>query len=194
MSLLGWQAALLKILPNPETADHILMQEAGQLTLAEKDNLRQMSLGTGMEVTRDVQIWWRQARLQTAVPFSMRLMQRLELHQLLELYQKQPCTTLFFLREAQAFRDFIQHHPQAPIMLRDMTRFECALHLTRLQQSGAAPVTDPDTDSSTTELSLSYCPEACLSALLNNTELPPIRAEGVTIQFNSSWPRLWLAA
>lgn len=193
MSLQSWQAALLKILPDPENASHVLAQQTGQLTRQELDQLTIFSSSTGLDVTRDVQLWWRKARLQIAIPFSMRLIERLELRHLVAQYQKRPCTTLFFLREAQAFRDFIQESPEAPILLRDMVQFECALHLARLRQSGtgAQPTAEFSPHSATLELPLSHCPEACMAALLQNTSLPDPTLGGVTIQINSDWPRLW---
>lgn len=191
MSLHSWQTTLLKMLPNPQTADPILAQESEHLTLDESDNLRRMRQSVGLEVTRDTQIWWRQARLKIAIPFSMHLIQRLELHHFLELYQKQPCITLFFLREAQAFNDFIQNNSQVPIILRDLVQFECTLHQVHLERSSATSTADQPTGSDTTELSLSYCPEACLTSLLNNNPLPQLLPSRVTIQFNSGWPHLW---
>lgn len=189
MSLRDWQTALLKILPDPEQAPRVLAEEAGRLTQRESAQLAELSQSTGLEVTRDVQIWWRQARLQIAAPFSMRLIQRLALQHLVVQYQKRPCTTLFFLREAQAFSGFIQENPEAPPLLRDMVQFECALHLARLRQSSAGP--QPTTGSDTLELPLSYCPEACIAALLQNAPLPGSVPGGVAIHINSDWPRLW---
>lgn len=191
MSLRGWQAALLKILPDPKQAPRVLAEEAGRLTQEESAHLADLSLSAGLEVTRDVQIWWRQARLQIAAPFSMRLIQRLDLQHLVAHYQKHPCTTLFFLREAQAFSGFIQDIPDAPKILRDMVQFECALHQAKLRQSSNAPATGLPGQSHTTELCLSYCPEACIEALLHNTPLPQPRQDPVVIQINSTWPRLW---
>jgi len=192
MSLRDWQAALLKILPNPEQTSHVLEQQTGQLTRRERDHLTGLSLSTGLDVTRDVQIWWRQARLQIAIPFSMRLIQRLELQKIVAQYQKRPCTTLFFLREAQAFSEFIQENPEAPTLLRDMVQFECALHMARLRQAGAGShPTQEFSPSDTLELPLTYCPEDCMTALLQNTPLPGSSPDGVTIQMNSHWPRLW---
>lgn len=189
MSLHNWQTALLKMLPDPQAAEQILAHESKHLTCDELDGLTRMSKSLGLAVTRDAQSWWRQARLQIAIPFSMRLIEQLKLHQLLEQYQKQPCITLFFLREAQTFCDFIHDNIQAPTILRDLVRFECTLHMTRLQElhttcSGAQ-------SDDITELFLSYCPADCLSALLNNTPLPHPQPGGVRIQFNRAWPRLW---
>lgn len=194
MSLRAWQSALLRMLPDPEATETTLARQAAQLTCNEKDNLKRIAQSAGFEVTRDVQIWWRQARLKIAIPFTMRLIERLELLNLLEQYQKGPCTTLFFLREAQAFSAFIQNNSQAPAIVRDMVRFECALHLARVQQSNAGSTKYSEDDFAEQELSLTYHPEDCLAALLQNTPLPNSRPEKVTIQFDSRWPRLWRSA
>lgn len=191
MSLHNWQTALLKMLPDPQAAEQILAHESKHLTCDELDGLTRMSKSLGLAVTRDAQSWWRQARLQIAIPFSMRLIEHLKLHQLLEQYQKQPCITLFFLREAQTFCDFIHDNIQAPTILRDLVRFECTLHMTRLQELHTTSSGTQSDD--TTELFLSYCPTDCLSALLNNTPLPQPQPGGVTIRFNRAWPRLWCA-
>jgi hypothetical protein len=186
MSLREWQSALLTILPDPKQAAQILSHEKYQLTAAERDNLISLSQSAGLEVTCDVQLWWRRARLQIAIPFSMHLIERLDLQHLVALYQKRPCTTLFFLREAQSFLDYIQEHAQAPAILRDMVNFELALHMAKLRQSG-----DASTRRQITVLHLSHCPETCILALLQNDPLPEAIEDGVVIEISAEWPHLW---
>jgi len=185
MTLHAWQCALLQALPDPVQIPRILMEQKERLTRREINNLATLRASTGFDVTRDVQIWWRRARLQIALPFSMQLIQRLQQDYLIEQYQKLPCTTLFFLREAQEFNRFIQKVPHVPVLVRDMAIFECMLHQAHLKKSST------DETSYSTELRLSSCPETCIAALLKDEPLPEPVPGGVAIHINSEWPRVW---
>lgn len=215
MSLHDWQVAAIQLLQDPARGPAVLQHHAPQLTQWEHRSLADMDRSRGLDVTREVRQWWRQARLKIALPFGMRLVQRLDLGYLLEHYQCLPCETLFFLREAQAFSHFLRTQPDTPAILRDMVQFECALHLAKLQRgdggpavaacakppthsAGVAPAIKSSSaaapDHGITELFLEYCPEACMAALLCETSLPDPLPDGQWIQICGGWPRLWRTA
>lgn len=188
MSLHSWQIALIKMLPDPDNTEQILNRQVRDLTDSERANLTALQYDRGLDVTRDVLQWWRLARLQVAIPFSMRLIKRLGLSDLLERYELQPCKTLFFVREAQQFQRFLSRMHSAPTLLMDLVRFECALHSAKLQRGQTQ---QPGSSVYIETLSLTYNPELCILSLLNDTSLPDPEPGGIIIQVSSAERRCW---
>lgn len=199
MSLLNWQTAILKMLPSSQLAADASPQKVSMetgttgLSVQERASLAQVKQSAGLDVTRDIIEWWRQARLKIATPFSILLMQRLKLEDLLRRYQQEPCATLFFVREAQNFGRFLAAQPDVPVILKELVEFECEVHQMRLHKEQMA--TDKATSGLYPEyfyqLKLSHCPESCIAALINGMPLPDAVVGGVTVQINSQWLRLW---
>lgn len=188
MSLHNWQVTLIKMLPEPCNTEQILNRQVRRLTDTERSSLIALKGSKGLDVTRDILQWWRLARLQVAIPFSMRLIKRFGMAELLERYELQPCTTLFFVREAQQFLQFLSRTPSVPTLLLDLVRFECALHQARLQQ-GQKELDSKQHYCET--LSLSYNPELCILSLLNKTALPDPEPGRVKVEICSEHSELW---
>ena len=182
MSLHRWQATLLQALRNTSQAPNLAEQWRKELSTSELTQLQSLHCDKGAEVTQEVANWWRQARLSTALPFSMKLIQALKRESLLAQYQLTPFKTLFFLREAEIFLEFLSKQKQVPEILKDLVCFECQLHYLKRR---------PLNTTYTQQLSLQYCPQSTITSLLQNTALPEKSPHEIKVFLNSNWPELW---
>ena len=182
MSLHRWQATLLQALRNTSQAPNLAEQWRKELSTSELTQLQSLHCDKGAEVTQEVANWWRQARLSTALPFSMKLIQALKRESLLAQYQLTPFKTLFFLREAEIFLEVLSKQKQVPEILKDLVCFECQLHYLKRR---------PLNTTYTQQLSLQYCPQSTITSLLQNTALPEKSPHEIKVFLNSNWPELW---
>lgn len=209
MSLHSWQAGLLEILSKQDDIEATIAKRLRDLSPDEVMQLRKAGESIGLDVTADVVRWWRLARLNTALPFSIQLVKRLDLQRLIDDYLKRPCVTLFFVREAESFYKYLLQF-SVPLILKDMVAFEHGLHRARFSMSQSISrfaaegtttggnsvettriekgrVEQSDLESCVVEgaamnglpeveqwpaLYLNHDPEACMAAILGNTELP----------------------
>ena len=98
------------------------------LTPAEQAWFEQIMDSPGMQLTCDVQRWWRRMRLQSSVRLTLAVLPPQQRMAVIQAYiASEPCMSLFFIPEALQFLDFVlQTAPDVPY-LEAVARFEQAL-------------------------------------------------------------------
>lgn len=167
MSLLDVQRSLVGF----ARGSTIEFQGCDNLTHAEYKWLTQVQDSPGLQVTQQIQQWWRIARVCASAPLTVELLKRAGLEELIvEYITTEPVRSLFFAAELQQFKTFLQHHAQVDATTHTMIEFEAALknaYQTSVTNQPAKLIAH-----TSCKLHFTRPPIALFTALLTGTELP----------------------
>ncbi|WP_018416139.1 hypothetical protein [Teredinibacter turnerae] len=192
MSLQAWQEALVKMVPSGDRFQPSVSASERSLSQMELRTLQHMQGSLGLDVTREVQRWWRRAKLRQALPYSCQLIERLAVPWLMDDYLQLPCTTDFHVQEAHAFLSFIQDRAEVLPVLKDLVRFESALNEEKLRAANTSDYSVAASEPKPNQtLTLDYSPNCCIASILNRAPLPDPAVTGVKVTFNAHWRTLY---
>ncbi len=180
------------------------------LSATERLWLEKLGDTKGFQVTRDVQRWWRKARLRLAIPLSLRLLSRLELDYLVEEYiDTETCNSLFFVPEAKCFQSFLSQREEGNRQLMAVAQFEAALHMANESRQVPAEIfagPEPALEemdyrtvmitrtAATSLVTFPVDPEKLLGALILNQPLPESGQQSYPLLIATGIDRLWRTA
>jgi hypothetical protein len=176
------------------------------LTPAEQAWFEQIMDSPGMQLTCDVQRWWRRMRLQSSVRLTLAVLPPQQRLAVIQAYvTSEPCTSLFFIPEALQFLEFVlQTAPDVPY-LQAVARFEQALFRAKEAQDtlGSAlpegivllPTHRLRRHTAAALILFPAHPEWLLSALLQGTtDLPAPDGHQYPVLVAPGLPHLWRQA
>jgi len=165
-------------------------QHCNNLTLAEHEWLKQLLASPGLQITQQVQQWWRISRVCATAPLTMALLKRNGLDDLIiEYITTEPIRTLFFAAELEQFKTFLHAQPQVDATTKTLVEFELGIKsATQLAAAGNAA------EDEYFSLSLKFAcnPPALFTALLTGTPLPSIGQEEYQLDINPTLEFLWV--
>ena len=158
-----------------------------------------------MQLTCDVQRWWRRMRLQSTVRLTLAVLPPPQRLAVIQAYiASEPCMSLFFIPEALQFLDFVlQTAPEVPY-LEAVARFERALFRAKEAQDSLG-CTPPEVAAllpthrlrcyeAAALILFPAHPEWLLSALLQGTDLPEPDGHQYPVLVAPGLPHLWRQA
>lgn len=183
MSLLDVQRSLVSLARGSMGS----YENALQLTPDEQEWLTHILDSKGLQVTQQVQQWWRMSRVCSTAPMTIELLKRNGLTDVVvEYITNQPVRTLFFAAELEQFKQFLETHPQVDNTTKTLIAFEAGIK-TAIQFASAKFTRQ------TFSLSLQFDrnPPKMFTALLTGHALPPIDSYGFQLVIDSTLETLW---
>lgn len=183
MSLLDVQRSLIGLARGSMGA----YENTLQLTPDEQEWLTHILDSKGLQVTQQIQQWWRMSRVCSTAPMTIELLKRNGLTDVIvEYIINQPVRTLFFAAELEQFKQFLETHPQVDTTTKALITFEAGIK-TATQQASAKITTQ------TFSLSLNFeqNPPELFTALLTGKPLPPTDPQGFRLVIDSTLETLW---
>jgi hypothetical protein len=162
-------------------------ENALQLTPGEQEWLTQILDSKGLQVTQQIQQWWRMSRVCSTAPLTIELLKRNGLTDVIvEYITNQPVRTLFFAAELEQFKQFLETHVQVDTTTKTLIAFEAGIK--SASQLASANLTTP-----TFSLSLKFeqNPLELFTALLTGTPLPSADSQGFQLVVDSTLETLW---
>lgn len=196
MALLDTQLALLEALTEGNTASGASPKPAAIFDTESK----------GMQVTREIIQWWRQARLVKSLPLTCRLLQRIQRQSVLEQYcHNTQCSTLYFVGEAEQFIHYLgtlPHREGYDPRLLPLARFEQSMHVAAEECLLTTDANQPFSrnDRYQYDIKKNICHEKILfpcnppelfTALIRNEPLPPLQSLPCRVVVDSELPHYW---
>lgn len=185
MSLLDVQRSLVGFARGSMREYH----DCVNITQAEHEWLIQLLTSPGLQVTQQVQQWWRISRVCATAPLTITLLKRNGLEELLiEYIITEPIRTLFFAAELEQFTKFLHAQPQVDATTKALVEFELGIKTAmQLATAGAAA----QHEKFSLSLIFERNPPALFTALLTGTPLPPIEQETYQLDINPGLESLW---
>lgn len=183
MSLLDVQRSLVGF-ARGSTSEY---QHCNNLTLAENEWLQQLLDSSGLQITQQVQQWWRISRVCATAPLTITLLKRNGWEELIiEYIITEPIRTLFFAAELEQFKTFLHAQPQVDDTTKTLIEFELGIK-TASQLIAAA-----QREHFSLSLQFERNPTALFTALLTGTPLPPVEPEPYLLEINPQLASLWV--
>lgn len=186
MSLLDVQRSLVGF-ARGSTSEY---QHCNNLTLAEHEWIKQLLASPGLQITQQVQQWWRISRVCATAPLTIALLKRNGLDDLIiEYIITEPIRTLFFAAELEQFKTFLHAQLQVDATTKTLVEFELGIK-TATQLAAAGNATQLEIFS----LSLKFeCnPPMLFAALLTGAPLPAIEQDVYQLDINPTLESLWI--
>ncbi|MGV8836934.1 hypothetical protein [Cellvibrio sp.] len=183
MSLLDVQRSLVGLTRGSMGA----YENALQLTPDEQEWLTQILDSKGLQVTQQIQQWWRMSRVCSTAPLTIELLKRNGLTDLIvEYITNQPVRTLFFAAELEQFKQFLETHAQVDTTTKTLIAFEAGI-------KAATQLASANLTTQTFSLSLKFeqNPLELFTALLTGMPLPPADPQGFQLVVDSTLETLW---
>lgn len=167
MSLLDVQRSMVGFTRGSLTA----YQGCDNLTHAEYKWLNTLLHSPGLQVTQQIQQWWRIARVCATAPLTIELLKRNGLEELIINYiTTEPVHSLFFAAELQQFKQVLQRNPQVDATTNTMIEFEAALK--NAYQASVSHEPAKAIAKATLGLHFTRDPIKLFTTLLTGTDLP----------------------
>lgn len=183
MSLLDVQRSLVGLARGAMGAH----QNSHQLTPDEQEWLAQILDSKGLQVTQQIQQWWRINRVCSTAPMTIELLKRNSLTDvIIEYITNQPIRTLFFAAELEQFKQFLENHAQVDTSTKTLVAFEVGIKTAT--QFASAKVTH---QIFLLSLQFEQNPLKLFAALLTGNALPPIDPHGFQLVIDSTLETLW---
>jgi len=167
MSLLDVQRSLVGFARGSSTE----FQGCDNLTRAEYEWLKQLQDSPGLQVTQQIQQWWRIARVCASAPLTIELLKRAGLEELIvEYITTEPVRSLFFVAELEQFKCFLQRQIAVDATTHRVIEFEVALknaYQTSVSGTSASAATEAPQ-----QFHFTQNPIQLFTALLTGTPLP----------------------
>lgn len=165
-------------------------QRCDNLTRAEHEWLKQLVDSPGLQVTQQIQQWWRIGRICSTALLTIELLKRNGQADLIAEYIiTEPVRTLFFAAELEQFKCFLHNHAQVDATTKTLIDFEAGIK-TAVQLAAAKPITPTEQFSLT--LIFVCNPPALFSALLTGAPLPAIESTPYCLEINPRLESLWI--
>lgn len=186
MSLLDVQRSLVGF-ARGSTSEY---QHCSNLTPAEHEWLQQLLDSAGLQITQQVQQWWRISRVCATAPLTITLLKRNGLEELIiEYIITEPIRTLFFAAELEQFKRFLHAQPQVDATTKTLIEFELGIKTaTQLMATGNAV----QREHYSLSLQFERNPPALFTALLTGTPLPSVELEPYHLDINPQLESLWI--
>lgn len=183
MSLLDVQRSLVGFVRG-STSEY---QRCKELTQIEHEWLKQLLNSSGLQVTQQIQQWWRISRVCSTAPLTIELLKRNALEELIiEYITNEPVRTLFFAAELEQFKQFLHRNTLVDATTKALIEFELGIK-TATQLLAAAQV-----DYFSLSIQFERNPTALFTALLTGTPLPPVEPEPYLLEINPQLESLWI--
>ncbi len=183
MSLLDVQRSLIGLARGSMGA----YENALQLTPDEQQWLTHILDSKGLQVTQQIQQWWRMSRMCSTAPMTIELLKRNGLTDVIvEYVTNQPVRTLFFAAELEQFKQFLETHVQVDTTTKTLIAFEAGI-------KSASQLASANLTTQTFSLSLNFeqNPPELFTALLTGMPLPPADPQGFQLVVDSTLETLW---
>lgn len=186
MSLLDVQRSLVGF-ARGSTSEY---QHCSNLTLAEHEWLQQLLDSSGLQITHQVQQWWRINRVCATAPLTITLLKRNGLEELIvEYIITEPIRTLFFAAELEQFKTFLHAQSQVDSTTKTLIEFELGIKTaTQLMATGNAA----QLENFSLSLQFERNPPALFTALLTGAPLPSVEPEPYLLEINPQLESLWI--
>ena len=186
MSLLDVQRSLVGF-ARGSTSEY---QRCSNLTPTEHDWLKQLLVSPGLQVTQQIQQWWRIGRICSTAVLTIELLKRNEQAELIiEYVTTEPVRSLFFAAELEQFKQFLHRHAQADATTKTMIAFEAGIK-TAIQLAAANTTQD---EYYSLSLKFERNPPALFAALLTGAPLPHVEPEPYHLEISPHLESLWIS-
>lgn len=164
-------------------------QQSNSLTNGEREWLNEVLNSRGLNVTQQIQQWWRIARICSSAPLTVEMLKRKnQIDLMINYIIQQPIRTLFFVAELEQFKNFVERDPTADDTTKSLIAFEAAIKATLKASSG---VNHSGKDKFTTKVIFWRDPVKLFAALLTNTPLPEHEPAPYYVEINPKLESLW---
>lgn len=185
MSLLDVQRSLVGF-ARGSTAEY---QRCQDLTHIEQEWLQQLLDSPGLQVTQQIQQWWRISRVCSTAPLTIELLKRNGLEELvIEYITNEPVRTLFFAAELEQFKQFLLRNTLVDTTTKALIEFETGI---KTATQLATNATSSRAGAQPLMLVFNCNPPQLFAALLTGTELPPVESNTYQVEINPALDSLW---
>ena len=185
MSLLDVQRSLVGFSRGSITA----FQNCQNLTPREQNWLTNVWNSPGLNVTQQIQQWWRISRVLSTANLTVELLKRNDQADLIIDYiTTEPIHTLFFSAELEQFKIFLQAHPQVDQTTKAVIAFEAGIKAA-MQVIAANAF---HTNFFPISLTFWQKPASLFTAIITGSPLPDIEPTPYYLEINPRLESLWV--
>lgn len=143
----------------------------------------------GLNVTQQIQQWWRISRVLSTANMTVELLKRNDQADLIIDYiTTEPIRTLFFSAELEQFKKFLHTHPRVDQTTQAVIAFEAGIK-TAMQVIAANTI---HSDLFPVSLTFWRNPSSLFTALITGSPLPPMEPNPYYLEINPQLESLWI--
>ncbi len=163
-------------------------QQSKSLTSNERAWLNDVLNSRGLQVTQQIQQWWRIARIFSTAPLTLEILKRQnQIDVVINYITQEPIHTLFSAAELEQFKNYIERCPGVDDTTKSIVAFESAIK-TALQTLSSENHCDNE---KFPQLTFWRNPVRLFAALLSRGPLPEVEPEPYHVEINPKLESLW---